>query len=435
MGRWRATSAHDSPSSAAGEHRAGVRAEVDPGGLAPVAAHPLTEHREEARLLGQAGPQRLPRRTGVARAPHRRGGIRRVPTLGVAVERQGPDRPASRGCAHSGNPKVDGQARGDVVPAEPPVGRAPDPVVVLLVEHVAVADGPLDVVHAEPGVTIGCRRGVCVPLTVAGVGEVVAPLPGHATVLRGEDPRGGDAHPQLLRVLGVGDDGVQHEPGGARAPLGGRRVVGQPLDGLPRRAVVVADEQGRRLGAGVEPGADPRQGPHLGEAVTERCRRLRPADRRGEGRVVGGPRVHLSRGQLAELPGASPVVGAPDPGAGPVAAAPGPDRAADRVADDVVDRPPVAVRPADGPAAALGIAVEHEGTLGRAHQQVDGSLGHRQVPPRDSSTLRGAGRSDPVFRPGRGPARPRRRRARRAAASDAAGSAVRPAALAGRLPA
>ena len=126
-------------------------------------------------------------------------------------------------------------------------------MVVLLVEQVAVARGTFDVVHAEPGVPVGGRRRMGVALTGGGVRQVVAPLPGHPTVLGGEDAGGRDPDPHPLRILGVGDDRVQDEPRGAGPPLGGRRVVAQALDRLPRHAVVVADQQGRRLGPRVEP--------------------------------------------------------------------------------------------------------------------------------------------------------------------------------------
>lgn len=90
-----------------------------------------------------------------------------------------------------------------------------------------------------------------VALTVGEVREVVASLPRHATVLGGEDSGGRDPDPQLLGILGVGDDRVEDQPCGAGPPLGGRRVVGQALSRLPGRTVIVADEQGCRLRARV----------------------------------------------------------------------------------------------------------------------------------------------------------------------------------------
>src|SRR5579875_2744224 len=142
---------------AAGEDRAGVRAEVHAGRVLPVPAHALAQHREEACLLGEPGTLRFPGRTGVPGAPYGCGRVRRVAAHGVAVERHGPDRALVAGVCPEREAEGGRQARGDVVPGMTAVGRPPYAVVVLLVER--IAGGALDVVHAEAGVSLGggCR--------------------------------------------------------------------------------------------------------------------------------------------------------------------------------------------------------------------------------------------------------------------------------------
>src|SRR6266508_5281453 len=54
----------------AGEQRARIRAEVDPGRIEPIGGHDLAQHTEERVFLGQTLPQRLPLVAAVPSPPH-----------------------------------------------------------------------------------------------------------------------------------------------------------------------------------------------------------------------------------------------------------------------------------------------------------------------------------------------------------------------------
>ena len=70
-------------------------------------------------------------------------------------------------------------------------------------------------------------------------------------------------------------------------------------------------------------------------------------------------------------PGLSAVLAAPDRRAVPRAAAPCQDRPARRLDDQVVDRPALAQRPTQRPVLATRVALEEEGTLRRADEELD----------------------------------------------------------------
>lgn len=169
-------------------------------------------------------------------------------------------------------------------------------------------------------------------------------------------------------------------PGGQSAAdgwsVGGRRVVGQRLDDLPGPALVVTGEQRGGLGAGVQALTGKTQRPHLREALAERHPPWAPADHRGEVRILRRPSVSLPVGELRKRPGIPGVVGAPDAGPGPLASTARPHAAGGRVADDVVDRPAGAIRPAHRPAGAVGAAIKHEGAFGRADQHAGSGVSH-----------------------------------------------------------
>lgn len=131
------------------------------------------------------------------------------------------------------------QTLGDVVPRLAPVLRAPDTVMVLLVEHIPVPWRPHEVVHAVPNLSL--------------VGEVVATLPGDAPIFGSEHTGRRDPEPHLLGISRVSDDRMQHQPGSTRAPLRGGRVVGERVDNLPGDSVIIAGEQRRGLGSRIQP--------------------------------------------------------------------------------------------------------------------------------------------------------------------------------------
>ena len=191
-------------------------------------------------------------------------------------------------------------------------------------------------------------------------------------------------------LAGSEQDRVQDEARGAGIPACGGRVIGQGLDPLPGLAAIEAPQQARGLGSGVEPAVGVTQRPDLGKAVAEGQRRVGPADHAGEVRVVGRPVVHRALGEPGDLPALAAVVRAPDARAVPVAAATGPDRPGRRVADEVVDRPAVAVRTRYLPAAAVATARDQEGTLGRPDEDRDVVRSHGTTPaaPRQDSIRR-----------------------------------------------
>ncbi len=83
------------------EDRAAVGAEINSRRIATVTRHGLTQNGEEAALLRQALPHRLPALAAVARSPHRRGGVGRESVRpcrrSAAASRSCPDRADERG--------------------------------------------------------------------------------------------------------------------------------------------------------------------------------------------------------------------------------------------------------------------------------------------------------------------------------------------------
>ena len=226
-----------------------------------------------------------------------------------------------------------------------------------------------------------------------GVGEAVAALPGCAAVLGGEDTRRRDADPELLGVSGSerivcrtrpAAPGFQLAAEGCSVRASSRSQV-RPLSRLRSRLAGLVPAYSRPCAWHSDRSA---------EAVAEGQRRVGPADHSGEVRVVGRPVVHLALGEPGDLPALSAVVRAPNARAVPVAAAAGPDRPCRPVADDVVDRPAVAVRTRHLPAAAVVAAGDQEGALGRPDEDRDVIRSHGVRPPtaRSQRTMRHSGR-------------------------------------------
>src|SRR5581483_584902 len=199
----------------AAEYRAAIGAEINSRRVALVAGHRLTENGEEAALLRQAVPHRLPALAAVARSPDRRGGVGRKAAGRIAVQRQRPD--GVRIARMNADGKAEGrrQAFGAIVPAAAAVARAPDAVVVLLVENVASAWRADLVVNAVPDFAIARPGRVLAGAARLGVGEAIAALPCCPAVLAGKHPGGRDADPEFFPVLRIGDDGVQRQPDAA----------------------------------------------------------------------------------------------------------------------------------------------------------------------------------------------------------------------------
>ena len=271
----------------------------------------------------------------------------------------------------------------DVVPVAAAIDRAPDAMMVLLVEQIAVSGCAHHVVHAMADLAVARPGWVIMVGAGADVGQAVAALPGEAAVLGGKHAGGGDADPELFRVRRVGDDGVQHQACGAGVPAAGGRVVAQALDSFPGYPAIGAGEQACGLGACVKRAVGIAQRPDLREFIGERQRPAAPVDHGREVRIVLGPIVHGAPGQARKIPVFAAIKRAPDAGAVPVAAARGPQRSGRRVADDVVDRPAVAERPADAPAVTAVAAGNQEGALCGANENCDAARRHpwRSVKP------------------------------------------------------
>ena len=121
------------------EDRSRVRAEVDAGGIPRIPGHRLSQNREITCALRQTLAQILPCVSTISRSPDRGGGIGRKAPGHVAVQRQRPDRLRIARMHADREPEGRRQARGDVVPTAPSVRRAPDPVMVLLIQQVRIA--------------------------------------------------------------------------------------------------------------------------------------------------------------------------------------------------------------------------------------------------------------------------------------------------------
>src|SRR5690606_17302564 len=141
--------------------------------------------------------QVLPCPSPVARPPDRRRRAGREAALGVAVQGQGPERIGVARVHADRKAEGGGQAGGNILPAPPAVRGPPDPMMVLLVEHVRRARCTHHVVYAMAGFAVPRRGGVVVPLAGGSVRKAVTPFPGRAAVLGGEDAGGRNADPEL----------------------------------------------------------------------------------------------------------------------------------------------------------------------------------------------------------------------------------------------
>ena len=235
------------------------------------------------------------------------------------------------------------EARGDVLPGQPTVGRAVLAAVVLLVEPLGLARGHDQLVDALAGDRVGIRHEV-------GPDAAVARLPARAAVAGLERADRRDRHPHPVSVGRVRDDRVEDEPAGARLPGRAGGMVREALDVGPGAPAVVAPEQAGR--------ADPRVDRAVGGGhVPDR------ADLRA-GVAVGQAIARLG-------PGRAEVVTAEHRRAVPGRAAARVERARFGVATDVLDRVALAGGSADGPRPSRGVRFEDERALLRAHEEQD----------------------------------------------------------------
>src|SRR6185436_3348874 len=140
---------------------------------------------------------------------------------------------------------------------------------------------------------------------------------------------------------------------------------------------VVTGQKAGRLGAGIERAVRVAERPDLSERVGKGQRLAGPADHLCEIGIVGGPIVVLSLGQSGNVPTRAAVFAAPDTGAVPFAAAARPKRAGVGISNHVIDRPAVAVRTPNGPAAALVTFGNQKRALGCADQKRHASRRHQ----------------------------------------------------------
>jgi hypothetical protein len=125
-------------------------------------------------------------------------------------------------------------------------------MVVLLIEQVAIGSGAYHVEDAMPGFAVPWGGWMRVMGAALRVLQPVAPVPACAAVLACECARRRNAQPQTVRRGRIKHDGGQGQSGDIGLPA---------VDRGPFMAVVVADKQGRRVGPGVQPGADTPKGP------------------------------------------------------------------------------------------------------------------------------------------------------------------------------
>src|SRR6185437_7109872 len=129
-----------------------------------------------------------------------RGGIRRKTSGHVAIERYGPE--GVRVARVNADRKTEwrGQAARDVVPATAAVGRAPDAVMVLLIEHVGRARRPHHVVHAMADLAVAGPCGMGGLGAGLRVRQPVATVPATAAVLGREDAGRRNADPDFVGI-------------------------------------------------------------------------------------------------------------------------------------------------------------------------------------------------------------------------------------------
>ena len=265
-----------------------------------------------------------------------------------------------------------GQTRGDVLPAAPAIGRAPDPVMVLLIQKVRIARRPHHIVHAMAGLAVlrPCRM-VDMPAGLC-VGQAVAPLPACPAVFAGKDPRRRDPQPDFVGIRRAGHDRVQRQPHRTRRPAVRRGVIRQAFDRGPACARILADKQRRGLGTGVELAAHLAQRPDRLDPAGKLCWRLWLGSEKGRRiRVIADPFVDSAVRQLDQIPAFAAIRGPPDPCARPFATPAGPERSCFRIADGVVDSPTIAERSLDRPVRPRRIRLQQEQALAGAHQHRD----------------------------------------------------------------
>ena len=150
------------------------------------------------------------------------------------------------GMDRDGKAKAGGQAPfADVDPILAHVVAAIDAAVVLLEQHLRVGGMQCHLVDALPvfGVLIGAEIGADV---------AVARRPGLPAVIAAIASARGDRDIHAGRVIGIEQDGMQAQAAIAGEPGAAVRVIEERLVQIPGLAAVTRDEQGGRLGAGIQ---------------------------------------------------------------------------------------------------------------------------------------------------------------------------------------
>jgi hypothetical protein len=204
------------------------------------------------------------------------------------------------------------QARGDIIPAPPPIRRSPDPVMVLLIENIPSPRRAHDVVHTGPRLSVTRRSGVIVMPAGLGIGKPVAALPCIAPVFRRENARGRNPYPHFPGVIRIRQDRMQNQSRSAGIPASGRGMIGQPLDPAPGYSAIRALEQLRRLGSGINGIPCDAHRPDLRKFLAERRLFPVPANVRREIGISRRPIIHHPACELGQFPGFTAIFGSPN---------------------------------------------------------------------------------------------------------------------------
>ncbi len=156
-----------------------------------------------------------------------------------------------------------------VIPAASTIVWAPDPVMVLLKRHIALARRSHHVMHAVFGLAVPWSGRMVDRIARLVVRQAVAALPSRTALLGRKHPRSGYSGPDSLRVGRVCHHGVKDQPCCSRRPAVRRRMGGQPLDRFPGCTVIAAGQKTCGFGPGIENAAGEGEAPILRESVAE----------------------------------------------------------------------------------------------------------------------------------------------------------------------
>src|SRR5581483_8788865 len=319
-----------------------ARPEVEAGAVLGVDRHPAPQDTEERALVREAVVEALPAGTAVLRPPDRRVALRHRPAV-AGVERDDVEGVAVVRVRGGGEAELGRKALGDLGPAQSCVVAAVHAYLVLLV-HARLLDRR-DAEAVDAVADLGSLEG---PVRAE---PLVALRPRLRAVVRLEQAVPLDDRPEVIRIVrtlrGLRDPEVPWRLVRRIVPLVAAGLAVERAQQRERLAAVAALEDAARLGADEQPpvrGAQARDLVQLQLGVV----------------AVAQPLARV-------LPGLAEVTAAPDGGAVPLASRGGVERPRLLVEDRVVERPALAVRPAQVPVLAVS-ALEHEEALARGDE-------------------------------------------------------------------